>query len=161
MNPNLPNVLTDSPPALEETTSSEALAKHLNLLHASRKAFIKSEACTKIKAALKAKIRTSEEAYENGDIVYYRRAKDGRWMGPSKVVFQDGKIIFLRSGSSLIRVSANRLVKAGSELAKEIRQGESVATETDTNARLDPPSEDLCIQAGQQGSCSQDNQDPD
>ena len=161
MNPNLPNVLTDCPPALEETTSSEALAKHLNLLHASRKAFIKSEACTKIKAALKAKIRTSEEAYENGDIVYYRRAKDGRWMGPSKVVFQDGKIIFLRSGSSLIRVSANRLVKAGSELAKEIRQSESVATETDTNARLDPPSEDLCVQAGQQGSCSQDDQDPD
>lgn len=117
-NPNLPNILTGSPPALEETTSSEALANHLNLLHASRKAFIKSEACSKIKAALRAKIRTSEESYDNGDVVYYRRAKDGKWMGPGKVVFQDGKIIFLRNGGSLVRVSANRLVKAGSELAK-------------------------------------------
>ena len=97
-NPNLPDILSGSPPSLEETTSSKALAKHLNLLHASRKAFIKSEACTKIKAALRAKIRTSNKVYENGDIVYYRRAKDGKWMGQSKVVFQDGKIIFLQNG---------------------------------------------------------------
>ena len=149
MNPNLPNVLTDSPPALEETTLNEALAKHLNLLHASRKAFIKSEACTKIKAALKAKIRTSEVVYNNGDIVFYRRAKVGRWMGPSKVVFQDGKIIFLRSGSNLIRVSANRLVKAGSELAKTIRQSKPSKSDKDTYENLETPSEDICTQENQ------------
>ena len=41
-------------------------------------------------------------------------------MGPGKVVFQDGKVIFVRHGSVLIRVSANRIVRKGEEFAKEI-----------------------------------------
>ena len=41
-------------------------------------------------------------------------------MGPPKVVFQDGKIIFVRHGSAYIRISANRLIKAGAELAKKV-----------------------------------------
>lgn len=120
-NPKLPNILVDGPPSWEESTSSEMLAKHLNLLHAARREFIKSESCARIKTALRSKIRCSEEVYENGDIVYYKRARDGRWMGPAKVVFQDGKIIFLRNGAALVRVSASRLVKAGTELAKAVR----------------------------------------
>ena len=32
-NPNLPNIMTEKLPALEGTTTSEALAKHLNALH--------------------------------------------------------------------------------------------------------------------------------
>ena len=42
-NPNLPNIMSDGLPAMEGKTSSEIFAKHLNALHAARKAFIESE----------------------------------------------------------------------------------------------------------------------
>ena len=41
-NPKLPNILSGGPPSWEEGTMSEALVKHLNALHATRSAFIKS-----------------------------------------------------------------------------------------------------------------------
>ena len=47
-NSNLPNILEDKPPALEGTTSSEIVAKHITALHAARKAFIESESSERI-----------------------------------------------------------------------------------------------------------------
>ena len=52
INPNLPNILQDRLPAMSENTSSDVLAKHLNLLRANREAFIKSDSCMKIRRAL-------------------------------------------------------------------------------------------------------------
>ena len=118
-NPKLPNILVDGPPAWEETTMSESLATHLNALHSARKAFIQSESCARLKTALKAKIRCKEVNFNNGDVVYYKRDRDERWMGPAKVVFQDGKLIFIRHGSFFVRVSPNRIQLAGEELAKQ------------------------------------------
>ena len=57
--------------------------------------------------------------------MYYKRAKDGKWMGPGRVVFQDGKVIFIRNGANVIRVSANRIIKAGTELAKRVFEKDS------------------------------------
>ena len=108
-NPKLPNILQDGAPTFESETSSEAIAKHLNLLHASRQAFLQSESCHKLKTAFKAKIRCMEYVYETGEVVYYKQARDGKWMGPAKVVCQDGKVKFVRNGAHIIRVSVNRL----------------------------------------------------
>ena len=119
-NPKLPNILSDGPPSWEDSTTSEMIAKHLNTLHSARKAFIQSECSARLKTALKSKIRTNNEVYNYGDVVYYRRMKDNKWHGPARVIFQDGKIIFVRHGATYIRVSANRLVKAGQELAKQV-----------------------------------------
>ncbi len=83
------------------------------------------KSCAKLKLALKSKVRCSAELYSNGEIVYYKRDNDSTWQGPAKVVFSDGKIIFLRNGGQLVRVSANRLVKVGSELASQIRREDS------------------------------------
>lgn len=118
MNPRMPNILSDGPPAWEETTVSEKLAQHLNVLHAARRAFLKSESCQKLKLALKSKIRTSSTVYNPGDKVYFKREKDEKWHGPGKVIFQDGKVIFVRYGSTFVRVSANRLVKMDSTVEK-------------------------------------------
>ena len=41
-----------------------------------------------------------------------------RWKGIAKVIFQDGKVIWVRHGASAVRVSANRLVKHGEEYAQ-------------------------------------------
>lgn len=119
-NPKLPNVATDGPPSWEKGTEGETLRTHLNALHSARQAFIKSESCQKLKIALKSKIRANSEVYEHGDVVYYKRDSDGRWLGPGKVIFQDGRVIFVRQGSNFVRVSANRIIKAGELLTKQV-----------------------------------------
>ena len=113
-NPNLPNIMTAQAPALEGTTSSEVFAKHLASLHSARHAFIESEAEERIKRALRNKIRASEQVYNPGDHVFYKREAQDRWLGPAKVIFQDGKVIFVRHGSVFVRVSPNRLCRANS-----------------------------------------------
>ena len=145
-NPKLPNIVTDGPPAWEIGRMSEAMAKHLGALHAARKAFIKSESCSKLKLALKAKIRSNLDTYTNGDIVYYKREKDDRWMGPAKVVFQDGKVIFIRHGAYFVRISANRLVKASEELSKKL------VSEQETVDKCNESTEQIEDTAKQNGS---------
>ena len=105
---NLPNFLTDKVPALEESTTSFVLAEHLNVLDTARQAFIQSESDERIIRALRTKIRTNEKKIEHGDKVFYKRNGELRWLGPGKVLAQDGKVIFVRHGGSLVRVSANR-----------------------------------------------------
>ena len=139
-NPKLPNIISDGPPAWEEGTMSEALAKHLNALHSARMAFIRSESCARLKKALKAKIRSDTDILDNGDIVYYKRERDDRWLGPGKVVFQDGKVIFVRHGAQFVRVSSCRVQKAGNELARKLEAQDSIKDPVQsTNS-----SKDLC-----------------
>ena len=118
-NPNLPNIMNIKLPALQGTTSSEVFAEHLNALHAARKAFIQAEADERIKRALQNKVRASEHVFENGDRVFYKREEKERWLGPGKVVFQDGKVVFVRHGGVFVRVSPNRLQKVNSYLTDE------------------------------------------
>ena len=42
-------------------------------------------------------------------MVYYKREGRERWLGPATVVFQDGKVVFVRHGGVFVRVSPNRL----------------------------------------------------
>lgn len=123
----------DKPPALEGTTTSEALAKHLNALHMARRAFIESEADERIRRALRAKVRAAEEIFRHGDRVFYKREESSKWLGPGKVVFQDGKIVFVRHGGSFVRVSPNRLVKSGSEFLCNVEDDIQHLAEEDNN----------------------------
>lgn len=112
INPNLPNVLTDKLPAMNETTGSEVFAKHLNVLRESREAFIRTDANMRIKRALRHKLRCVQKVYNRGDWVYYKRDNSERWLGPAKVMFQDSKVVFVRHGSIFYRVSINRVNSA-------------------------------------------------
>ena len=56
-------------------------------------------------------MRSAEQVYENGDRVYYKREGRERWLGPAIVVFQDGKVVFVRHGGIFVHVSPNRLNK--------------------------------------------------
>ena len=120
----LPNILDDPPPAWEEPEKSKTLLDSLTALHATRESYTKAERCERIKRALRAKIRICDTIYEKGDIVYFKKETEDTWRGPAKVVFQDGKVIFIRIGSIYYRVSANRLIKAGDGLAANIRKME-------------------------------------
>ena len=115
-NPNIPNIMSENLPALEGSTSSEEFAKHLNVLHATRRAFIQSEADERVRRALRNKVRASEQLFEHGDRVFYKREGRERWLGPGKVVFQEGKVVFVRHGAVFVRVSPNRLQKVNNFL---------------------------------------------
>ena len=118
-NPRLPCLTDAAPSSLENTTQSETFARHLNSLHAARKSFITSESCKRIKTALRHRVRCSEVVFNPGDKVYYKREGRDRWLGPAKVIFQDGKVVFVRHGASWVKVSINRLVKSGLEFARD------------------------------------------
>ena len=109
-NPNLPNIMNAKIPALEETTTSETFGKHLNLMQFARQKYIEVENSERIKRALRHKIRTRQEIFQPGMEVYYKREGEERWLGPGKVMFQDGKIVFVRHGSVYVKVSVNRLI---------------------------------------------------
>ena len=126
----LPNILEDPPPTWEIPTKSRELIDTLNAIHATRVKYTEAERCERIRKALKAKIRVADTIYDKGDIVYYKKEGEDTWRGPAKVVFQDNKVIFIRIGSIYYRVSANRLIKAGEGLAKEIRDKEASNDET-------------------------------
>ena len=117
-NPNLPNIMSNGLPAMEGRTSSEIFAQHFNALQAARKAFTESENSERVRKALMRKVCTNIPDYDNGDIVWYKRDRDGKWKGPAKVIFQDGKVVWVRHGASAVRVSVNRIVKQGQEITK-------------------------------------------
>ena len=130
-NPALTSVLTEGVSALDQKTTSETLAMHINSLQTARVKFNEALGSAKIRTALQKKVRTSNTVYNRGDRVYWRSGRKTRslrkWEGPGRVVCQDGKIVFVRDGIELIRVSVNRLVKAGREYG---RNAENTAKES-------------------------------
>ena len=53
--------------------------------------------------------------FNYGDRVYYKRDQHEDWLGPAKVIFQDGKVVYVRHGFDWVKVSPNKLVKSGKE----------------------------------------------
>ena len=60
---------------------------------------------------MRTKVRAAVQIYQNGDTVFYKQEGKQRWLGPASVVFQDGKVVFVRHGGIFVRVSPNRLSK--------------------------------------------------
>ena len=89
-NPNLPLVINDKPLALEGTTSSEDVAKNLNVLHETCKAFNENEVSEKLRRALRRKIQPiTSIIYQLGDMVYCKRQKSKEWKGLAEVIGRD------------------------------------------------------------------------
>ena len=89
-------------------------------------------------------MRAAEETYVNGDAVYYKREGKERWLGPATVVFQDGRVVFVRHGGIFVRVSPNRLrhisVKFG-ENRKKTENGLNSTTKEEVISEELPVSE--------------------
>ena len=103
-NPNLPNVLNNKLPALEEIPSTEIIATNLKAIQEARKAFIQSESSEKLKRALRHNVRSCNDLKVYiGDSVYYKRNNSKRWKGPGKLLGQDGQQILIKHGSNYVR----------------------------------------------------------
>ena len=122
-NPKLPNVMTDRVPALEDGTEHELYSRHISALHAARREFIRTEACGRIKRALRSRIRASETVFKLGDRVYYKRENSTKWLGPGKVIGQDGKIVYVTHGGYFVRVANSRIMLASDTSDPNSRAG--------------------------------------
>ena len=104
-NPNLLSVLTDEPPALENFTSSQVVADHLNAISAARKSFVEAESSDKLKRALATKIRPATSLiYEVGDKVYHKRRQSDKWRGPGSIIGKEKHLVFVKHGGIYVRV---------------------------------------------------------
>ena len=73
INANMPSVVTDKPPALEQT-QSDLIRNKLSTIHSAWQNFIKTESSERIKRALRHQVRTySEEVCLQGDKVYFKQ----------------------------------------------------------------------------------------
>ena len=135
-NPSFPGTMTDRLPVLDGTTTSEVFAKHLTTLHEARKAYIQTEANERTRRALRTKVRAAEQVFEHGDVVYYKRGGKNRWLGLHTVVFQDGKVVFVRHGGIFVRVSPNRLCK-GEIMKSQTKMDQSDTEQTDSQPHQD------------------------
>ena len=83
---------------MEDITHSQLVLKHLNAMHAARKAFIEAESNEKLRKALKSKARvTTGLIYDLGDLVYYKRKDSDKWKGPGKFIGKENKKILVKA----------------------------------------------------------------
>ena len=114
-NPNLPNVIVNRLPALEESTSSKTVAENLNAIHGARAAFAKAGARGKIRKALRSQVRTCNDDYfQNGEKVMFKRKGTMKWSGPGVVLVRDKNQYLVKHGNQFYRCSACHLTRANS-----------------------------------------------
>ena len=162
-NPNIPNVLTDKPPALDVTNVHEVVRRNINAMHVARQKYVQAESSDKIRKALRSKTRTYVDAeYKTGDMVYYRRKNTKGWKGPATVLGKDGKVVMLRHGGSLVRVHPCHLMKdlmSSQSVSQSARKkkapgskGAEVSKESD-----DTTDDDTCTEEADDSAGEDDN----
>lgn len=95
----------------------------MDLLRVTRRAYIETN--QRIRRALWKKVRVAEQSHSNSDMVYYKRKAKDWWLGPSKVAFHNGKVVFVRRVGVFVRVSPNRYQRMredGSQAQEEISE---------------------------------------
>ena len=110
-NPQLPSILHDKLPALEERTTQDIVTENLNCMRLAREAFIKTESSSRIRRALKHNVRpSSNNKFYSGDIVFYKRNDSRKWKGPGKVIGSESSNILIKHGANYVRVHACRVM---------------------------------------------------
>ena len=66
----------------------------------------------RIRRALRKQIHSSPREFSPGDKLYYKRPDSQEWKGPGTVIGQDGPVVFVRHGGTLVRVHKCRLQSA-------------------------------------------------
>ena len=108
--PKLPDVLSNSPPAMEQPTS-HLIQSTLDTIKSAREAYIKAESSERLKRALNHNIRPSSNfKFSTGDIVYYKRPDSKKWKGPGKVIGRDSSCVLIKHGSNYVRVHTCRVL---------------------------------------------------
>ena len=110
--------------------------------HAAREAFIESESSERIKRALRGRVRVSEQIFHRGEKEYYKLDGRERWLGPASVLFQIGKVTYIRHGSFMHRILPNRLNKIN---VSDAESNSSIANKLVVNSTGEKQSEPIAI----------------
>ena len=133
--PNLPCVLNNKPPALEQSTS-EIVSSNLSTISAARKAFIEAESCERIRRALRHNVSSANHVrYITGDVVFYKRNNSKQWKGPGKVIGQESQQVLIKHGGIYVRVHPCRVmmdkkVEESGQLKNQSQQTSSKSSDT-------------------------------
>ena len=73
-NIKIPSIYVDQPSA--DLPENEIVIRHLNMLHATRQAFVTTESSHKLKLALRKKTQQTRYFFEPGSEVYFKRSKE-------------------------------------------------------------------------------------
>lgn len=110
-NPQIPNVMINEPPALEEMDAEGMVARQLGAMREAREAFMKAESAEKIRRALRHNIRPSaRNVFVLGDTVYYKRNDSRKWRGPGTVIGKESATILIKHGAQYVRVHVCRVL---------------------------------------------------
>ena len=150
-NPNYPCAENNQAPALENKTSSQVVAANLNALHSARKRYVELESSEKIQRALRKNIRNySDQVYQSGDVVFYKRSKTKTWKGPGTVIGFDGQQIVIKHGSFVVRVhSCNVRLKNEYTEGNDLTSGQNKKSENaishNEKEDISDTEEDICL----------------
>ena len=110
-NPKMPEILCyENLPALNSETACQLTADHLNAMESARKKYIELENGQRFKRVMRERVyEASNEKFISGDIVYFKRQKNG-WQGPATVVGQLGNQVLIKHGGMLIRMHPCKVV---------------------------------------------------
>lgn len=140
--PNLPSVLVNGLPALDEA-DNDSTRHHLERIYSARRAFTAAESSERIKRALRHPIRSCETFFSNGETVYYKRATSNKWRGPAKVIGQHSTKVFIVHGSRVLRCSSSRVISVNSSVQKKEEDKATIVTNDEKDS--DQPDDDLVI----------------
>ena len=114
-NVNYPSVLTDEPPALSHTSSSDMIEKTINTIHSARENFIKAENSSRICKALKSKIRSYNDVpVIIGEKVWFKRRNRKGWQGPGRVSAFDGVSVWVSFNGQVYNCHKCHIMKKSS-----------------------------------------------
>ena len=80
----------------------------MNALYSARQAYIKSEADSKIRLALKSNSRRCSKDLQQGEWIYYKR-EDEKWKGLAKIIGIDGKKLVVSHGGAYFKSSCRNV----------------------------------------------------
>ena len=125
--PDLPSVLTNNLPALEELLTSDNICKFQCY-------WGMKSICLQWKSEKHNIYTYNNTRFLNGAIVYYNRNSSKRWKGPGKVLSQDGQEIIIKHGSIYVRCHPCHIaLSPNAENSWNISQTSNATTDSTSN----------------------------
>ena len=125
-NPSLPSLEASNIAGLRENVVTRTLIENMNVLEQARVKFNEALAVKSLKKMIKARVRRNQTVFREGDHVFWKAVNDnGNWR-QGKVLAVDGKVMWIRAGAQIYRVSPDMAVKAGKEFCAVDEKAETI-----------------------------------
>ena len=116
--PKLPSVLDSKNAAMREDIMLKTMLENMTALEESRIKYNAALADARLKKMIKSQVRTNQTIFQRGDNIYWKDLVSIENWRQGKVLAVDGKLLFVRTGGSLYRVTSNMAVKKGKEFGE-------------------------------------------